>query len=128
MLRQKRKGLRRLIVGTFDSDVARSPKLLSGNVTKFAGPLDFLQELVYIISMIKDNAVNDTVTQFIVQYEEAYVAAHIVADSRVFTTRELAEAYIASTPLPEVFWADESSRFVQDRGDAWVINEVTFGG
>lgn len=59
----------------------------------------------------KDN----TMTMFVVQYHEAYVGFHIDEDSRVFSTRELAEAYIAML--------DDADGY-----DEYVITEVQFGG
>jgi len=54
-------------------------------------------------------------TMFVVQYHEAYVGFHIDEDSRVFSTRELAEAYIAML--------DDADGY-----DEYVITEVQFGG
>ena len=54
-------------------------------------------------------------TMFIVQYHEAYVGFQIVEDSRIFSTRELAEAYIETL--------DDADGY-----DEYVITEVQFGG
>ena len=54
-------------------------------------------------------------TMFIVQYHEAYVGFHITEESRIFSTRELAEAYIETL--------EEANGY-----DEYVIDEVQFGG